>query len=107
MGQVWKWITDGTAWFMAALKGAAGMIAGKVLAFFGLTMISFQSLLPELKDFVLQFASGLPPEAMDFLGAIGIGQAMSMVFSALTVRLGMKIFIVPTAVAAQLRGGGA
>lgn len=105
MGMVWQWIVDGISRFLVAAKLAAAGIAGRILATFGLTMVTFQSLLPNLKSFVLQFVSGLPSEMMDFLGAIGLGQAMSMVFSALTVRLAWKVFIVPKAVADSLAGG--
>lgn len=102
---VWGWITGGASVFVSLIKGAVGIMAAKVLATFGLTMISFNVLLPQLKAFVLQYAAALPPEAMNFLGAIGLGKAMSMVFSALTVRMASKVLIVPTSVASQFGQG--
>ena len=51
------------------------------------------------------YVSGLPAQALEFLGAIGLGEAMSMILSALTIRLASKVFIVPTSVAQQLGGG--
>lgn len=104
MGKIWLWIGGLSEMLISGIKGSAGIIFGKVLGFFGLTLLSFSVLLPRLKAFVLQFVSGLPAEALDFLGAIGIGQAMSMVFSALVIRLSMKVLIVPKAAADALGG---
>jgi hypothetical protein len=106
MSQVWEWIIGAIARLLEGLKLAAAGIVGRVLSTFGLSMVTFKSVLPSLKSFVLQFTSGIPAEAMNFLGAIGLGEAMSMVFSALTVRLAWKVFIVPTSVANQLPGSG-
>ena len=85
MGKVWEWITGGVGILTDAIGRLIGTWVGKALSFFGLTLVSFDVLLPQLKAFVLQFASGLPADALNFMGAIGIGQAMSMVFSALVV----------------------
>ena len=103
---VWNWITGGIAHFWGFFKEAAHGIILKILGTFGLTMISVKAVLPQLKAFVMQYTSGLPAEAMQFLGAIGLGTAMSMVFSALTIRMASKVFIVPTAVADQIKGLG-
>jgi hypothetical protein len=106
VSQVWVWILGGIARLLIAIKLAAAGIVGRVLATFGLTIVSFDVLLPKLKAFVLQFISGMPAQMVDFLGAIGLGQAMSMIFSALTIRLAWKVFIVPTSVADALQGAG-
>lgn len=105
MSVVWQWIIGGIAHLLAGFKAVAATIVGKVLATFGLTMISMSALLPPLKSFVLQYVSILPPEVMNFLGYLNVGVAMSMIFSALTVRLATKVMIVPTAVANQLGQG--
>lgn len=102
MGSVWKWITDGIGFLLGSFKVMAATIVARVLAAFGLSMVTFEALLPNLKAFVLQFVSGMPADMLNFLGAIGLGQAMSMIFSALTVRLAWKVFIVPSSVAGQL-----
>lgn len=107
MSVVWQWILGGIAHLISALKTAIGGIVAKILATFGLTLVSFEAVLPNLKAFVSQHVSGLPAEALNFLGAIGLGQGMSMILSALTVRMAFKVFIVPTAVADQLGGGAA
>ncbi|MEL1264408.1 DUF2523 family protein [Pseudoxanthomonas putridarboris] len=102
---IWDWIIKGIATLLFQLKIAAAGIVGRVLATFGLTMVTLNGVLPNLKSFVSQYAAGLSPEAMNFLGAIGLGQAMSMVLSALTIRLTWKVFIIPKGIADQLGGG--
>lgn len=102
---VWKWIAEGVGHLLGKLKEAASGIVGKVLATFGLTTISFEAILPNLKAYVLQFTGGITGQAADLLGYLGIGQVISMILSALTVRLAWKVFIVPKAVADQLGGG--
>lgn len=103
---IWDWIIKGISHLLVGLKVAAAGIVGRVLATFGLTMITFNALLPELKAFVLEKAAGLPASSLDFLGYLNVGVAMSMIFSALTIRLAWKVLIVPTSVADTLAGGG-
>lgn len=105
MGKVWEWITGGVVFLIAGVKTAAAGIVGKVLTTFGLTMVTFEALLPNLKQFVMGYVSGMPADALNMLGALGIGQAMSMILSALTVRMAYRVFIVPTSVANQMGAG--
>lgn len=105
MSAIWGWILGGIGHLLSGLKAIAATIVGKVLATFGLTLISISALLPQLKAFVLQFVSGIPAELLNFLGYLNIGVAMSMIFSALTVRLALKVLIVPTAAVSQLGQG--
>lgn len=102
--KVWEWITGGVTALIDGIKAAAGTIVAKVLGAFGLSIVSFETILPNLKSFVMGYVSGLPAQALEFLGAIGLGEAMSMILSALTIRLASKVFIVPTSVAQQLGG---
>ncbi len=104
MGMVWEWITKGVFFLVGKLKEAAAGIVGKVLATFGLTTVSFEAVLPNLKSFVLQYVGGLPAETLNLLGYLEVGTVMSMILSALTVRLTWKVFIVPKSVAEQLQG---
>jgi hypothetical protein len=102
MGKVWEWITGGIAHLIASLKLAASTLVGKVLGAFGLTIISLEALLPPLKAFVLSHVQAIPPQVMQLVGALGIGEAISMILSALTVRLATKTMIVPKSVADTL-----
>lgn len=103
---VWNWITNAIGLLFNTWKEAAGALVAHALGFFGLTLISFNALLPQLKAFVLQYVGGLPSWAHDLLGYLGVGIVMSACFSALTIRLSWKVFIVPKAIAQSLQGGG-
>lgn len=99
---LWQWIVDSIAALVAAIRNAAAGIVGKVLGTFGLTMVTFDSVLPNLKAIVMSKISGMPADALAMLGYIGVGEAMSMILSALTIRLAWKVFIVPKSVADSL-----
>lgn len=103
---VWSWIAKAIIHLLGSLKDAAAGIVGRVLATFGLTTVTFQAVLPNLKAFVMQYVGGIDGAAMQLLSYLGVGTVMSMVLSALTVRLTWKIFIVPKTVADQIAGGG-
>lgn len=105
MGMVWDWVSKGAEHVVGVAKDAAAGIVGKFLATFGLTTVTFNAILPNLKAFVLQYMGGLPADAVSFLGYLQVGTAMSMILSALTVRLTWKVFIVPKSVADQLGAG--
>lgn len=106
MGMVTDWIKDGVSHLLGKAKDAAAGIVGKVLATFGLTTVTFEAVLPNLKALILQYMTGIPQSAMQILGYLGIGTAISMVLSALTVRMAWKVFIVPKSIADSLAGGG-
>lgn len=90
--------------FFYALKMIAGVLITRILAAFGLSLVTFNSVLPDLKAFVTDYLVQLPPEALNFLSAIGMDVAVSMVLSALTVQLSYKFVILPTSVVDSLRG---
>lgn len=102
---VWTWILKAVMLLVGTLKDAAAGIFARILATFGLTTVTFNAVLPNLKAFVLQYIGGISGPAQELLGYLGVGTAMSMILSALTVRLTWKVFIVPKAVADQLGGG--
>ena len=104
MSQIWVMILGAIARLLIGLKLAAAGIVGRVLATFGLSLVSFNAVLPNLQSFVHQYTSGLTGVALQFIGAIGLGQAMSMVLSALTIRMAWKVFLVPTSVADSFGG---
>lgn len=85
-------------------KIGAATIVSRVLASFGLATISINSVLPDLKGFLVQYTTALPASATQFMSAIGLDIFMTMILSALTVRLAWKVFIVPKSVADGLGG---
>lgn len=102
MTNIREWVVELVLRLLTGLKLVAATIVGRVLATFGLSIVSAQALLPQIKQFVMQQVSGLPSQVVEFFGAVGGDIAMSMVLSALTVRLAWKTFIVPTTVAEQV-----
>ena len=105
MGMVADWIQDAVKHLLEKVKGAAHGIASQALATFGLTIVTWDQILPNLQAFVVQHTSGISGQAAQLLGYLGVGQAISMVLSALTVRMAWKTFIVPKTVADTLTGG--
>ncbi len=87
-------------------KLGIGVIAARLLSFFGLTMISMNAVLPNLKAMLLEYVNRLPPKALQMASALGVDVFFTIILSALTIRLAWKVFIVPTSVANQLGGGG-
>lgn len=87
-----------------AFRDGIGLLVAKLLGVFGLTTISMSAVLPSLKSFLMEYAASLPSVVLEFAGAVGLDVFMSMVLSALTIRLSTKVFIVPKSVADQLPG---
>jgi hypothetical protein len=98
------WVSNFLPPLWAGMRAIAAVLVMRVLGAFGLSVISFNALLPPLKAFVQGYASALPAPALAFLGAIGVDKAMTMILSALVVVWGSKIFIVPKAVADAMPG---
>jgi hypothetical protein len=88
----------------SAFRDGIGLLVAKLLGVFGLTVISMSALLPDLKGFLSQYAASLPPVVLEFASAIGLDVFMTMIVSALSIKLATKVFIVPTSVASQLPG---
>ena len=88
----------------ASFRDGIGLLVAKLLGVFGLTVISMSAFLPDLKGMLSQYATAMPPVVVQFAGAIGLDVFMTMVISALSIRLASKTFIVPKSVADQLPG---
>ena len=80
-------------------KIGASLIIGRVLATFGLSVVTFQGILPGLKSFVQGYFTAVPAQKIEFLYAIGLDKSMTMILSALAVRLAWKVFIIPKSIA--------
>lgn len=104
MGKVWEWIIGGVGHFLSALKLAAAGIVARVLGAFGLSIVTFNGILPDLKDMLSGYMSALPPAVVQLASAVGLDVAMTMVVSALTVRMAWSVFVIPTSVKNQLDG---
>ena len=91
--------------FFKKLRLAAAGLVGQVLSTFGLTMVSFNSVLPQLKSLLASQIAGLPGWAVNLIGALGLDVAMTIIVSALSVRMAWKVWIIPKSVATNLGVG--
>lgn len=99
---IWEWIRRGANALWTVMFGGVGRIVSKVLSTAGITLVSINQLLPQLKSAITTYFGGLPDWAHNFIGAVGFDQFMTMVLSALSVRFMFKIIPMPTAQAQQL-----
>lgn len=91
---------DITAWvsgLISALKLAVSAFVARVFAALGLSWVSFEYVLPNLKQWLIDRAAVLPPDAVAFLSAIGLDIFMVMIISAYVARIGLQVFLVSTA----------
>lgn len=77
-----------------ALKAVVGALVGRVLAAFGLTWVSYAYVLPEVKAWVQDYATGLPSTILQLMGALGVDIFMVMILSAVVAKVGMRVFLV-------------
>lgn len=102
MSMIWDWITRAVNLLWVVTFGGVGRLVTKVLSTAGITLVSVNTLLPNLKSFLQDYMSGLPDWAHNFIGAVGFDQFITMIVSALSVRFMFKIIPMPTAAAEQL-----
>lgn len=79
---------------LGGLKLAASFIGARILAAMGLTFVSYNYVLPDVKSFVGQYLTALPTTARELAGAMGVDVFMVMILSALAARVGMRAFLV-------------
>lgn len=90
--------------FFNVFKLGMATIVGRVLATFGLSLVSFNGILPNLKAFVAGYVNQLPPQALEMASALGFDVFCTMILSALSVRFAWKVMLVPKSVADSLGG---
>ena len=79
--------------FLGALSSVAGSLVGRVLISLGLgyaTFTGINTLLAAAQGSVVSGLNGLPADAVVLLGRMRVGIALSMVFSAITMRLALN-----------------
>ncbi|MCC8363254.1 DUF2523 domain-containing protein [Lysobacter sp. A6] len=89
---------------ITGLKVAASAIYARVMSFMGLSWVTFNQAMPEVKSWLADQASSLPTQATDFLGACGIDIFMVLVISAIASQIGWKVMLVATEKLAELQG---
>jgi len=78
---------------LGGLKVAASFIFARVLAACGLTFVNYQYVLPSIKSFIVEQASGMPTMVREMAGAMGVDVFMTMIASALVAKVGMRVFL--------------
>lgn len=106
-GQVWDWIAKGIGYLFGTLKTVIGGLVARILGTFGLSLVTFNGILPDLKAFLAGYLDNLPPALLQLASAVGLDVGMTMIISALSVRMAWSVFVVPTTVKTALQGGGA
>jgi hypothetical protein len=102
--QVWDWIAKGIGYFFGTLKTALAGLVARCLGTFGLSLVTFNGILPDLKSFLQGFFTSLPANVLELASALGLDAGMSMIVSALTIRMAWSVFIIPTSVRDTLQG---
>lgn len=99
-----KWVIELVERFFVRAGEVGSSVVAKILGSFGLTVVTVRSILPDVKGFVTQYVTALPPQLLDLFFAVKADVAMSMILSALTIKMAWKFFVVPKA---MLPGGTA
>ena len=83
--------------FLASLLGGlvnvAGSVAGRVLVAMGLSLVTYQgvdTVLSKLKADAVSALLGLPPDLVSLLSYMKIGVCISIIASAVAVRMGLS-----------------
>ena len=99
-------IIKSAAWkFFSVFRDGSIYIVGKIVSWFGVTLVTWNAILPDLKGFVENYVADLPDQAKVMMSALGVDQALSMILSALVIRLAWKVFFIPTSVAQSMGMG--
>jgi len=82
-----------TGHLLGAAKVACSFIFARVLAATGLTFVNYQYVLPEVKQFIVERATGMDGAAANIAGALGVDVFMTMIISALVAKVGMRVVL--------------
>lgn len=79
---------------LSAFKLAAGWLVSRAMAALGLSWVSFEYVLPEVKSWLVDRADLLPARAVQFLSAVGLDVFMVLIISAIVAKIGIQVFMV-------------
>lgn len=88
---MWSIITNAVGFFFDSLRALLPGIVGRVLMALGIGFTTYTVLLPSLLGYMRGFFDALDPAVLDVLGALRIDQAITLVFSAITARWGVRL----------------
>lgn len=84
---------------VSVFKVAAASIVSRVLSAFGLTVVTFKSVLPDLKATAAQYWGAIPSDGLKWMSLLGVDVLIVAIFSALVIKLSWKVFFLPKSVA--------
>lgn len=88
---IWGLISGSVGKFFDMARSLAAGIVGRIFATAGVGLASYNVLLPQVVDFVQQYLNGLPPGILEMMAALRLDQALTLIFSALAVKMGTKV----------------
>lgn len=80
-------------WIMGGLIAIAPTIVGQILISLGVGVATYTGLsatIDFLKDGIISAATGLPPEILIILSLTKVGSSLSIVFSAMVIRMTLQ-----------------
>ena len=81
---------------VGGLKTAASFVFARVMVALGLSYVTMQTVMPDVKAWLVSKSSGLDSRVIDFFGYVGFDVAMTLVLSALVAQVGMRTFLAAT-----------
>lgn len=78
---------------ITALKLAASFIFARVMAALGLTFVTYEYVLPDIKAWILQHMTALPPKMIQLVGAVGFDVFVILILSAAVAKVGTRAFL--------------
>lgn len=95
---IWETLTTTLVGFAGHLVGiiktAAGFIFARVLAWAGLSFVNIQYVMPDVKSFVMDYATAMPAQVRELAGALGVDVFMVLILSAVVAKTGVRAFLV-------------
>lgn len=88
---IWGFHKALVGFFFDTLRTLLAPLVGRVMVTLGIGFMSYSMLLPELVSFVQQFLNDMSPDMVAVLGAIKVDKGLTLCFSAIGVRMGMKV----------------
>lgn len=87
----WTYVTKAVGYFFGRVVLLGPMLIVRVLFGMGVGLGTYTVVLPELVSFLQQFLNSMPQGMIDMLGAMKVDVALTIIFSAYSAKLGVKL----------------
>jgi len=91
MFDLWDILKNVVGFFFDALRGLAAGLVGRIMLTLGIGLATYTAVLPELVSFLQTYLNSMSPSMVELLGALKVDVALTMLFSALGVKLGTRV----------------